>query len=225
MNNITLCIPTLNQYDLLFKCVESSVSGNVKPKKISIVDNGQSLPEYNRTLLDNICKNNDMELSIYVPFHNLGVAKSWNWFIQKERHPMLIANDDLEFSDLDIRNFNNAYYETKASFFYPANISSLNMFSCFMPTLDLILAVGLFDESFYPAYFEDNDYYYRMKLAGIELQEVPTKIIHKGSATINAFDSDRKKLHHENFRKNWIFYQEKWGGTPHNETYTTPFGR
>ena len=48
----------------------------------------------------------------------------------------------------------------------------------------LIQNVGLMDENFFPAYYEDNDHRYRMKLAGLHWEYFPLKYSHKVSSTL-----------------------------------------
>lgn len=45
--------------------------------------------------------------------------------------------------------------------------------------------VGLYDERFYPLYFDDNDYDRRCEAAGIQTYPIPAKIHHINSASIN----------------------------------------
>jgi GT2 family glycosyltransferase len=80
--------------------------------------------------------------------------------------------------------------------------------------------VGEFDEGFFPAYFEDNDYAYRMKLMGMGITKIPYLIpsVHRVSQTMEHDDSVRVRFH-----KNKKRYIEKWGGEPMQEKYKTPF--
>lgn len=208
--NVTVCIPTLNRYDLLQECIKSLHSGVAKPKEIVVMNNGKEYVE------------NKDDVKVISFGRNIGVASSWNWFMKNVQFPMLICNDDLEFGPNDILKFQNAY-DAGFEFLYTDNISHLNMFSCFMPTLTCVEEVGYFDEEFYPAYFEDNDYFYRMKLASINFGRVVTELKHVGSATLQNFSADAMSLHHDNFRKNKKYYINKWGGEPHQEQYVRPF--
>ena len=71
--------------------------------------------------------------------------------------------------------------------------------------------VGEFDEGFFPAYYEDNDYHRRIKLAGLKAIVLPTSLYyHYGSRTqhqvINKPIVDSSKSHQ--------YFIEKWGGSP-----------
>lgn len=88
--------------------------------------------------------------------------------------------------------------------------------------------IGLVDEwSFFPIYFDDNDYHYRTWLAGVEWAEITKgwkhgEGEHKGSLTIHS-DPAIKNRNHQTFEANKARYIEKWGGLPGEETYTTPW--
>ena len=225
-NTLTLCIPTLNRYDLLTGCIVSALKGSEYPKKVSLIDNGNALPDrIYKALKEWCCDTYDSEMTVYTPANNIGVAKSWNWFMSIESFPMLICNDDIEFGFDDIKMFEHIYYSSESSFFFTDNVDQLNMFSCFMPTYELIRKVGYFDDTFYPAYYEDNDYAYRMSRKHIELQAIKTNIKHFGSATIRQYTPEQIKLHHEQFKNNRQYYSSKWGGEPGEEIYINPFNK
>jgi GT2 family glycosyltransferase len=100
----------------------------------------------------------------------LGVAGSWNFLIGKaiinDFKYFLILNDDviLQKDEGQIREI-------------LAKGKHLSTFTCvghfiigprFILTKSVYEKVGAFDEGFKKAYFEDNDYMYRMKLAGVQ---------------------------------------------------------
>ena len=99
-------------------------------------------------------------------------------------------------------------------------------FSAFIISRDCWEKVGEFDEAFAPAYFEDNDYHYRMKLLGIEAVSVPIAIFyHFGSRTQNSAREDNMPMvSHELFEKNRAYMIEKWGSTSAEDIrYKYPF--
>lgn len=98
-------------------------------------------------------------------------------------------------------------------------------FSCFMITPETIEVVGWFDESFYPAYFEDNDYHYRIKIgagADAAIANTTAVFIHYGSRTQNQA-SNGPIVPGETFRKNEEYFIRKWGGSPTHEKFVKPF--
>lgn len=95
-------------------------------------------------------------------------------------------------------------------------------FSCFMLTAKAYRKVGKFDEKFFPAYFEDNDYHYRMKLLGIKVKKCNQALYyHFGSMTIKEGAAIRVQSD-VNYLKNKEYYLKKWGGYPGNEIYEKP---
>ncbi len=96
-------------------------------------------------------------------------------------------------------------------------------FSAFMINKESYERIGEFDESFKPAYFEDNDYHYRIKLLKMKAICLPTALFyHFGSATQNeAFD--KPLVGGMKFEMNRNYYISKWGDVPGKETYLKPF--
>jgi len=82
-----------------------------------------------------------------------------------------------------------------------------------------------FDESFYPAYFEDRDYFYRLKLNQGRILEHsflnPNKFINSGTISKDGGDPSINK----NFYDLQNLYMRKWGGPPGSEFYTNPFNQ
>lgn len=97
-----------------------------------------------------------------------------------------------------------------------------NGYSSMVFTPKLLYEVGYLDENFFPAYYEDNDHRYRMKLAGIEWEYLPLKYDHTVSATIKR-DPKIYARNQKTFQENGKYYIEKWGGLPGQEEYETPF--
>lgn len=201
-----LITAVLNRPELLDKMLASV---DVKVGTTFIVDNGDvlTLTGYGPSL------------RIIQPGHNLGVAASWNlglkatpdapwWFICG--FDMTFAPGDLErFADeMDVRT--------------GPRIGILEDFSAFAISRECLELVGYFDENFHPAYFEDNDYGWRAKLAHVELFRVEHGSKHVGSATIYG-NPDYMAQNHETFRANRDYYIAKWGGLPGQENWTSPF--
>jgi hypothetical protein len=88
----------------------------------------------------------------------------------------------------------------------------------------LLDRVGYFDENFFPGYFEDNDYRYRIKLTNTKITSIPLINEHATSSTLNSSDEFKQK-NNVSFQENYQYYIDKWGGPPSRETYVTPFNR
>lgn len=99
---------------------------------------------------------------------------------------------------------------------------SQNGYSSMVFTPELLYEVGYLDENFFPAYYEDNDHRYRMKLAELEWEYFPLKYDHKVSSTLKSNPEFQKK-NQMTFAENGRYYIEKWGGLPGQEKYETPF--
>jgi GT2 family glycosyltransferase len=96
-------------------------------------------------------------------------------------------------------------------------------FSAFMLSKTCWEAVGEFDEVFYPAYFEDNDYHYRMKLMEIPAIVLPAAMFyHYGSRTQNEAEGS-PIVSGGMFENNRAAYFKKWGGVPGEEKFTHPY--
>lgn len=209
---INICIPTLNSYDTLRQCIESVRNSSTKVNKIFIVDNGNGFQMPGDDLL------------IAPMPYNLGVAGSWNWFIDNIPEYRIISNDDVIFEKYAIERLIEAYDENRLV--CPGNLDS--HFSCFLLPGKMIEAVGKFDEWISPryGYFEDNDYSYRMGLLGLGTTKVEGSLVtHEGSSTIRHFNKVDSKEHHDKFRLARDHYVKKWGGEPGDEKFRTPFGR
>jgi GT2 family glycosyltransferase len=98
-------------------------------------------------------------------------------------------------------------------------------FSAFAVNKQCWLNVGEFDELYAPAYFEDNDYHYRMKLANIPaIVYPPAMFYHYGSRTQNeSAENGMPMVSGGMFENARAAYVRKWGGVPGSETYTNPY--
>lgn len=81
--------------------------------------------------------------------------------------------------------------------------------------------IGYFDENCFPAYFEDTDWHWRARLAGLRRYQVTgTNIRHAGSTSIRTIPA---WLHNERFSRVQRYFIEKWGGDEHHPCYERPF--
>jgi GT2 family glycosyltransferase len=97
-------------------------------------------------------------------------------------------------------------------------------FSAFMVNRKFLEEVGEFDEGFYPAYFEDNDIHYRIKLAGLKaICYPPAMFYHFGSKTQQDLRYPGGLVPGDRFLKNRDYFVQKWGGVPGYETFQFPF--
>lgn len=206
--NFAIGIPTINRADLLKEALEKYAQ-TMPNVQIFICDNGN---QYELTAL-----HLNSNLVLQVPEKNLGVATSWNLLCKEIYHDYdyaLLLNDDIVFGgqEQQVHNFNETFEFDIAISKYP--------WCCFILPKKTFEEVGKFDETFYPAYFEDNDYHYRMKLSGKKtlVTDFLNPVVYRNSQTIAKEPELNKNF--ENLKK---YYVEKWGGLPGQEKFTTPF--
>jgi GT2 family glycosyltransferase len=97
-------------------------------------------------------------------------------------------------------------------------------FSAFMISKETYETIGQFDDGFFPAYFEDNDYHYRINLAGMKAITYPMAIYyHYGSRTQTEAKQGVPVVSNTLFEINRERYVRKWGGLPGQEKFKTPF--
>ncbi len=206
--NFCILIPTINRKDLLIEALDFYTT-HMPNTQILIWDNGkQAIPTYPNT-------------EIFEADYNYGVAASWNALIDKawERgiENYLILNDDviLRCGEGIINQMLVKCAETKA-FHRCRPFYNWSAFILRKSSYDL---VGRFDENFKRCYFEDNDYQYRMRLAGIPImyEDQLNPEIYRNSQSI------LKDPLLSNYIDNRDYFVKKWGGMPDSETHKTPF--
>ena len=230
---IRYCVVTLNQVDWLVDKHLASLDTSVIDGlhlHFSEVEQQQYQKQSFRLPLDIVPLNQwlqktQVKWTISASMDNYGVSCAWNQFVRDAKRDgydaVIIANDDIML----YRGTVNALVESLKQdhkFVYAETTESA--FTLFGMRCDLVDEIGPFDEKFWPAYFEDNDYRYRLRLAGIMPVAVQCSgYLHAKSATLGKFGIERKLMHFHNFDKNEDYYVEKWGGLPDDEKYTTPF--
>lgn len=81
---------------------------------------------------------------------------------------------------------------------------------CFVATRELFDEIGTFDESFYPAFFEDADYWTRAFNAGVDLTPVPSAIVRHSRRSSARHHPEMDLL----FRAHRMKYSWKYGIDP-----------
>jgi GT2 family glycosyltransferase len=214
---INICILAYNRYDCLKNLIVSILDGCLLPDRIIVLDNGNSLtPDFFKEFKPII--------DFVLPGKNLGIAQGWNWFLRNVPEKRIILNDDLVFHKDTLEKFMEGYSETSIT--RCGGILLDNAFSFFAIPDFIVNKVGEFDKNFWPGYFEDNDYVYRMSLLGYgTVVAKDSNADHVGSAHLKVFTSSEMDNHHKNFRANRAYYVQKWGGLPGEEKFITPFNK
>lgn len=179
------------------------------------------------------------------------LSAAWNqgldWSLSRHHSFTLIINDDILFAPQCIDNMVTSFLQleqdSKCVMITGNNVRSLYDdplhtleyrtdvrsyqecpdFACFMVRPTIKFRIGQFDENFSPAYFEDNDYHYRINLAGLHaFNDVSAPYYHYGSQTQNA-NSNMPVVPPFAFQLNQSYYIGKWGGQPGSETFMHPY--
>ena len=167
-----LTVPVLNRYDLLVRMIGSI---DYPVKHLLIIDNGGGIESLDKPDLVE-------KLTVWNMPANFGVAASWNLGIKAFRNDdvFFFASNDMTFEPGALKTLGDA----------PRDAVTLSMhmphFQTFAVGVDVVARVGLFDESFFPAYCEDIDYLWRCERAGVTVDRafIPTK--HDNSSTIHS---------------------------------------
>jgi glycosyltransferase involved in cell wall biosynthesis len=201
---VLLGVPTLNRYELLAHLLDSAERGSMRPSGYVIVDNGGTLPT---PTLPNV--------EVIRPERNVGVAASWNRILERANgESVIIANDDVTLGHDTFRLLVQAL--DSGAIFVECGLG----WALFGQSAECTRRVGPYDEKFYPAYYEDNDYAFRMRHAGIERTSLRSDAQHVRSATL-AKAGSVAELDPSHSR---AYYLSKWGGLPGQERYSQPFG-
>ena len=177
----TMIVPTLNGHKRLAYMIESI---DYHVNDLLIIDNGHS----DRGAYDLMCIYHNPMIhkthTISLP-SNLGVAASWNLGIKVTpwSEYWCIVNDDVTFNPgaLELLVLASSGHRI-------ALVDSPQQYCAFTVGEFVIEHVGLFDEAFYPAYFEDNNFEDRArKILGDDVVNYSAATVnHNNSATIGS---------------------------------------
>lgn len=167
---------TLKRFDLAERLLNSI---DFPVENLVIVDNS-GLAEWNPTKPEWV---QNMWI-IRVPF-GLGLVGAWNLIIKATPYApyWVLVNDDAWFApgtlrtiteevDTDALNFLDVYPKWSAPIFGEGMVGK----------------VGLYDERFYPLYFDDNDLERRVAHHGVRIKSIDAKVHHDNSATLAGFE-------------------------------------
>lgn len=158
---------------------------------------------------------------------NHGVAGAWNIGIDQMYELnfdwLVICSESIRFGAKAARDLQHAMdYATGNTKVLEADNDIGWHLICFRK--EVFDKVGYFDETFWPAYYEDNDFSYRYQKAyGITEKDYP--IWEKVSIDCELLGKARGLAHVEpiDFVGLEKKYSDKWGGVSPNETYDYPY--
>lgn len=192
-----LVVPTLTRHDLLGRMLRS-VDANVE--RLVVIDNsgrGVDIPDGPWEQAD-----------VFSMPSNLGVAASWNLAIKMGfRHPwVMICSDDMIWPEESMRIMAEASSEDRLV------VSSTWPHWCaFTIGMGVVEKAGLFDEGYYPAYFEDTEYERRISQCGIGLTIGPA-VAHDNASTLNTPSAGFRSKNGVSFTANQQLYQSQQPG-------------
>lgn len=206
---LVVVIPTINRADLLNDALAKYFE-DFKNTHIAICDNGKQ---------DIITR--EEKFMIYRPEQNLGVAGSWNMLIDYSDKigatHVLVLNDDIYLGRTE--------HEVKMIIRNNPDFDFINSFQnwcSFILKIDMWKKVDGFDTEFFPAYYEDNSFDYKMTLAKANKTWTSflDPILYRNSMTIA-----KDPALNSRFMQNRQMYIDMWGGLPTEEKFTTKFNK
>jgi len=196
-----LIVPVLNRYDLLQRMLDSV---DVPVAHLLIIDNGASSHPDGGPVKTLQLSDLFSEVT-YLPMPaNLGVAASWNLGIKSFPYAnrWFFASNDVVFGPGTLGKLSEARED----------VITLCGLAPFWQTFSLgyeaVRALGLFDEGFFPAYFEDNDFMRRADHAGVEMVKLDLDVWHDNSSTLRS-DPVFRARNSATFAKNQEYYSNK----------------
>lgn len=152
------------------------------------------------------------------------LAQIWNYFIEScDIDDYVIMNDDISFGAGYLEN----YFEVIKNSPNTYRIQAGYPHTCFSTSRYVIDKVGLYDENFIGAYYEDTDYHKRCIEANIEIIEVEGNLFnfqHEGRGTNKTCTDEERKIIKYNMERNMEYFNKKWNGYLINTVkYSKPF--
>ncbi len=207
--------PLLNRLDLAYRMIDSI---DHPVERLLLIDNGRSLYGVAQKI-------HRLEGQVFTPpYEGMGYGGAINFTImQLPGLPWWMwASNDVVFHPGHLESVVRRMDEAKG----PRIITG--GFTWAAVNQQLIDEVGLIDEwSFFPIYFDDNDYHRRCDLARVEWIEDREGWTHgadghQASLTIRS-DPAAESANFRSFTQNRDAYLAKWGGLPGYEIYDTPW--
>jgi GT2 family glycosyltransferase len=196
-----LIVPVLNRYDLLQRMLDSV---DVEVKHLLIIDNGAG-ENPDDAPVETLHLSDVIKEVTYLPMPaNLGVAASWNLGIKSFPYDdrWFFVSNDVQFEPGALERLSEAHTdEITVSSMFPH-------WQAFCVGYEAVNAVGLFDEGFFPAYFEDTDFQRRADKAGVLIVEADVPMVHDNSSTLRS-DPHFAGKNSNTFSNNQTYFSNK----------------
>ena len=136
-----------------------------------------------------------------VPY-GLGLVGAWNLIIKSTPYApyWVLINDDAWFERGSLEIIAREADPEALNF-----VNIIPLWSCVVFGEGAIAKAGLYDERFYPLYFNDNDLYRRMINAGVKENRIPAKIHHENSSSLKGKSAENGR----SFRANQLLMNKK----------------
>jgi GT2 family glycosyltransferase len=169
-------------------------SVDVPVDHLLVIDNGTGSE---LTFSDNFKRTTVLDLPA-----NQGVSGSWNLGIKSfpYAHRWFIVSNDVVFEPGSLQMLAKARRDEITLTGDPPH------WQAFALGDEAVNDIGLFDESLFPAYFEDNDYMRRAEFVGVNIRRLDLKLRHDNSSTIKAGYQEKNA---KTYIKNEKHYQSK----------------
>jgi GT2 family glycosyltransferase len=214
-----LCVPTLCRYDLLERLIRSAEAGSLLPSGYVIIDNGGS---YSRETLNALLGERAALAELITPGENLGVAASWNRFLDLAGdETVVISNDDVVLAR---STFADIAHELHGHDFVGDG------WALFAQTAECTRRAGYYDENFWPGYHEDCDYDLRLDRARVRRRwgGATRAVEHESWASTRALGNpdwinDGRLRNRAYFVAKWGAENPRWEGPADAALYSEPF--
>jgi GT2 family glycosyltransferase len=153
-------VPVLNRFDLLDGLLDSM---DYPIDNLLVIDNSGSYKFTRSELLTGALEKTKVHV-LNMPA-NMGVAGSWNLGIKCFPHApyWLIMSNDNHWEPGSLAEMQRLSSSENL-------VMSNNAWNAYSLGAEIVKTVGLFDENYHPAYYEDTDYMERMRLLGVKDQ-------------------------------------------------------
>jgi GT2 family glycosyltransferase len=129
--------------------------------------------------------------------YGLGLVGAWNLIIKSTPYApyWVLVNDDAWFEAGCLETIAREV-DTEALNF----VEIIPEWSCLVFGEGAIAKAGLYDERFYPLYFDDNDLHRRMINAGVKENRIQAKIHHENSSSLSGKSNENNRSYAANQR-------------------------
>lgn len=196
-----LIVPILTGSDLLRRMV-ASIDHEVE--HLVVINNGAFVDAEE-------LKSSALRVSVINLPSNLGVAGSWNLGIKVTPFApwWLIANFDVVWPVGSLER-----WAALAPYDRLCLSGGTPPWCAFSVGEQVVSKVGLFDEGFHPAYFEDNDYQVRVEHAGLIVEHTSIPVHHDNSSTLKrGFEQHNIS----SFQANALYWRSKQAASDYSQ--------